>query len=355
MLTNKNYIAIADWMLEYKLNVRELLIFSIIYGFTQDNKEFYGSLDYIAEWLGVNHNNNITRYLEPLVKKNLLIKKVVYEKRTKRCIYKSAINNGPIINNLDVDYIIIQPWMITSDGLNLNGKDLLLYGLVYSYSRKGSGNYCNYNKEYFAKWLSCRPDHIKRQIDKVLNKGLIKEHDGKYVAIVPEDIKEKYLPQSDSQSSQIDIQETQSDSDITQIDSQYSPKVIDNKSKTNNLSNNPVINNNDVVSDKELSDFIYIHICTSEYWKISLADKQACENANKTINKINEIATSLKKEDKGLFIKLDSNSVIDIYLKSLNAVEDIYDSFKNPNGYIRSVINSKLLEVKELNNNSLKS
>ena len=31
MLTNKNYIAIADWMLEYKLNVRELLIFSIIY------------------------------------------------------------------------------------------------------------------------------------------------------------------------------------------------------------------------------------------------------------------------------------------------------------------------------------
>lgn len=193
MLTNKNYIAIADWMLDYKLNVRELLIFSIIYGFTQDNKEFYGSLDYIAEWLGINHSNNITRYLEPLVKKNLLIKKVVYEKRTKRCIYKSAINNGPIINNLDVDYIIIQPWMITSDGLNLNGKDLLLYGLVYSYSRKGSGNYCNYNKEYFAKWLSCRPDHIKRQIDKVLNKGLIKEYDGKYMAIVPEDIKEKYL------------------------------------------------------------------------------------------------------------------------------------------------------------------
>ena len=49
----------------YKLNVRELLIFSIIYGFTQDNKEFYGSLDYIAEWLGVNYSNNITSYLEP--------------------------------------------------------------------------------------------------------------------------------------------------------------------------------------------------------------------------------------------------------------------------------------------------
>ena len=131
--------------------------------------------------------------------------------------------------------------------------------------------------------------------------------------------------------------------------------MIDNKSNTNNLSNNLFINNNDVVSDKELSDFIYVHICTSEYWKVSLADKQAYENANKTINKINEIATSLKKEDKGLFIKLNSNSVIDIYLKSLNAVEDIYDSFKNPSGYIRSVINSKLLEAKELNNNSLKS
>ena len=49
-LNNKNYIAIADWMVtELNLSARELLIYAIIYGFSQDGgSSFSGSLSYLA-------------------------------------------------------------------------------------------------------------------------------------------------------------------------------------------------------------------------------------------------------------------------------------------------------------------
>ena len=342
MLPKIRYIAIADWMLNFGLNVRELVVFAIIYGFTQDGKQWYGSLDTISEWIGINTkcSNDATRYLSKLVKKKLVNKKTKYVNGRKKCIYKTAILNGPILGNPDIDFITIQPWMIATDGLHLNGKDLLLYALVYSYSRRDSGNYCKYIEDYYQKWLCVRKDHIDRQIKRLKDKKLIETFSDGYIAILPEKIAE-------SNASQTDSLLTQSDSLVPQIDSQNSPKVIDNNSNLNNLSNNLLLNNNDVVSDKELSDFIYTHICTSEHWIISIHDKQAYANANEAINKINKIASSLKNKDKKLFVELDSKSIIDIYMKSIDAIDNIHDSFKNPNGFIRSVINSKLLEVKK--------
>jgi len=54
-LSEKNYIAIADWMVtDLNLNSRELLTYAIIYGFSQDGEScFSGSLSYLAAWLNV--------------------------------------------------------------------------------------------------------------------------------------------------------------------------------------------------------------------------------------------------------------------------------------------------------------
>ena len=254
-LTNKNYIAIAEWMLELPelTNTRELLVFALIYGFTQDSENHYfsGSLSYLSEWLGCGDRAHATRYLNSLVKKNLLSKEVVKEKgKQKGCIYKTLVDKGSVLNSVDYGYIIIQPWMINK--LALNGKDLLLYSLVHGYSRMGSENYIKYNKDYFAKWLRCRKDHVDRQIEKAIKKGLIKHENNAYIAIIP---KEVQTPQSGNTLEEV----TQSGNTFTQIGNTFSsPKVA-----TNNISQ--VILNNLLESDStnEVSYYESFDKCNS--------------------------------------------------------------------------------------------
>lgn len=73
---SKQFIVIPGWA-PTKLNLKgnELLLFSLIYGFTQDNKsKFNGSLKYMAEWLGVQSVKTVTNTLNSLVEKELIIK-----------------------------------------------------------------------------------------------------------------------------------------------------------------------------------------------------------------------------------------------------------------------------------------
>lgn len=221
-LTNKNYIAIADWMLDLGLNTRELLTYALIYSFSQDQEScYYGSLEYLAEWLDIDSPHSV-RYLKPLVDKKLVTKEdIKVAGKTRCCKYKTIEQRGNIIENPDVDYIIIQPWMIKN--MHLNGKDLLLYALIHGYSRKGSNNYCSCQKDYFAKWLQCRKDNVQRQINQALNKGYIKPYEDGYIAIVPENIN---FPQNGSITKK--IKNTQTGSIKPQTGSINSLKVVDN-------------------------------------------------------------------------------------------------------------------------------
>lgn len=231
-LDRKNYLVIADWMLELGLNTRELLTYALIYGFCQDKEScYYGSLEYLACWLGIKDRTNATRYLKPLVEKGLVTKEDVRTKiNQKACIYRTLINRGDPTKDADVDYIIIQPWMIQN--LHLNGKDLLLYALVHSYSRKGSDNFCSYKKEYFAKWLQCRKDHLDRQIKKAIDKYLIKAVEGGFVAIVPSEISN---PQTDNTPNFEEFDFTQIDNTFTHSDNTSSPKLTTNNLVLDNL------------------------------------------------------------------------------------------------------------------------
>ena len=272
-LNNKNYIAIADWMLSLGLNTRELLVYAIIYGFSQNEEGFYyGSYNYLASWLGIDDSKNVTRYLKPLVDKKLVIKKEARSKlNQKMCIYKTTECKGNIINNPDVDYLIIQPWMLQQ--LHLNGKDLLLYALIHGYSRKESNNICEYKKSYYAKWLQCRKDHVDRQIQKLLDTGLIKKINTGYVAMVPENISIIEDTKTSNNLDDIDVNsldntytkkitqtegtlkmgQPQPGSTLTQTEGTFSPKLRDN-----NLNNNLIDNLNVVVNAhaRELLDAI---------------------------------------------------------------------------------------------------
>lgn len=72
---DNNFIAIQGWM-RTKLNLKgnELLIYALIYGFSQDGESrFKGTRKYIADWCGCSPNT-VDRALSSLVNKGLLAK-----------------------------------------------------------------------------------------------------------------------------------------------------------------------------------------------------------------------------------------------------------------------------------------
>ena len=75
-----NYNNIQGWMVtELKLSGGELLVFSAIYGFTQEENNWYmGTRQYLADWTG-STKQTVTKYLKNLVEKGLLIRRERYE------------------------------------------------------------------------------------------------------------------------------------------------------------------------------------------------------------------------------------------------------------------------------------
>lgn len=74
-INDNNFIAIQGWMrTQLNLKGNELLIYALIYGFSQDGEsKFKGSRKYIADWCGCSLNT-VDRSLGSLVDKGLLAK-----------------------------------------------------------------------------------------------------------------------------------------------------------------------------------------------------------------------------------------------------------------------------------------
>lgn len=91
---DNNFIAIQGWM-RNQLNLKgnELLIYALIYGFSQDgDSRFKGSRKYIADWCGCSLDT-VDRTLGSLINRGLLAK------------YPHTDDNGSRL----VDYVAIQP------------------------------------------------------------------------------------------------------------------------------------------------------------------------------------------------------------------------------------------------------
>lgn len=90
MIKSENFINIQGWMVtELGLKGNELLVYALIYGFSQDdNCRFTGSLSYIAEWIQ-GSKQTVINCLKSLVEKGLIEK---FEKNingVKFCEYQS--------------------------------------------------------------------------------------------------------------------------------------------------------------------------------------------------------------------------------------------------------------------------
>lgn len=94
---NKSYVNIQGWMVaELGLSGNELLVYAIIYGFSQDGEgEFTGSLRYLMDWTGAS-KNTVMRALVSLEEKGLISKQKITTNGVVLCKYKaiSELNGG---------------------------------------------------------------------------------------------------------------------------------------------------------------------------------------------------------------------------------------------------------------------
>lgn len=92
-IKDNNYYVTNGWMVNLLgLNGRELQVYAIIYGFTQDEEtEFNGSLTYIMEWLGTSSKHTVLRALDGLIKKGLISKRQVETKGVTNNFYRAVM------------------------------------------------------------------------------------------------------------------------------------------------------------------------------------------------------------------------------------------------------------------------
>ena len=94
MIKNENYITIQGFMIN-DLNVKgnELLIYAIIYGFTQaENQEFKGSLQYLADWCN-STKQGVIKALKSLLDKDLIEKQETVFNNVKFVGYVTKFNS----------------------------------------------------------------------------------------------------------------------------------------------------------------------------------------------------------------------------------------------------------------------
>ena len=117
-MKDDNYIVIQGHMIN-KLGLKgnDLIIYALIAGFTQDDEcEFSGSLQYIADWCG-SSKNSVIRNLKNLVDKGLITKSEETVNGIKVCKYRCSQNVNSHSQNVNEG----GNKMLTGCSQNVNG------------------------------------------------------------------------------------------------------------------------------------------------------------------------------------------------------------------------------------------
>lgn len=87
-----NYVVIQGWMVtDLKLKGNDLLVYAIIYGFSQsgEDQKFTGSLQYLADWTN-STKQGVTKNLKSLLEKGLITKDESFKNGVKFCDYRAV-------------------------------------------------------------------------------------------------------------------------------------------------------------------------------------------------------------------------------------------------------------------------
>ena len=100
-IKDENYINIQGWMVnELKLKGNELILYALIYGFSQTDGQVYnGGLQYLADWTS-STKQGVIKNLKSLVEKGYIIKKEATVNNVKFCEYYVTKFNG-VLNKVE--------------------------------------------------------------------------------------------------------------------------------------------------------------------------------------------------------------------------------------------------------------
>lgn len=89
-IKNENFYTVLGWMLNVlELKGNELIIFAIIYSFSQDGEsEFTGSLSYMQKFANIKAQNTVVSVLKSLQEKEMIMKREYVKGNVRRCAYK---------------------------------------------------------------------------------------------------------------------------------------------------------------------------------------------------------------------------------------------------------------------------
>ena len=98
----ENYISISGWMVtSLGLKGNELLVYAIIYGFSQDYEtRFTGSLQYLADWTNSTKQSCI-KCLKSLIEKGYITKHENIVNGVKFCEYQAAKPKSMVVNKVE--------------------------------------------------------------------------------------------------------------------------------------------------------------------------------------------------------------------------------------------------------------
>lgn len=114
----ESYITIQAFMVnELELKGNELIVYALIYGFSQDGYSWFsGSQSYITKWLGGASRTTVDSCLRKLTKKGLLAKRVRVENEVRYCDYRALVPE----QKEDVQKMDTLPKNCTGDVQNLD-------------------------------------------------------------------------------------------------------------------------------------------------------------------------------------------------------------------------------------------
>ena len=100
-LHDNNYFNVQSFMVkDLKLKGNELIIFAVIYGFSQtEDQAFTGGLQYLADWTN-STKQGVIKNLKSLLEKGYITKNEKYIGGIKFCEYRSTMFNG-VLNNVE--------------------------------------------------------------------------------------------------------------------------------------------------------------------------------------------------------------------------------------------------------------
>lgn len=136
-MNNDNYIVIQGFMRnELKLKGNELMVYALIYGFSQDEEsEFTGSVGYIADWIG-STRQTVFNVLKSLCDKGLLIKKEELKCGIKFCSYSAIL---PPVKKFDRG--VVKNFDRGSQKIRPNNIDNNIINIIYYLNKKAGTNY----------------------------------------------------------------------------------------------------------------------------------------------------------------------------------------------------------------------